>query len=81
MPSKPATEKIEKTEKSDRAISAKEMRLQEYLVELEGKSETTQRPIIDEIVLMGPSVIKTLSKALTSGSTFQVRMASATALG
>ena len=70
-----------KIEKSDKVLTPKEARLQELLVELEGKSETTQRPIIDEIVLMGAPVIKTLSRALNSGATFQVRMASATALG
>ena len=45
------------TEKSDKPLTVKESRLQELLVELEGKSETTQRPIIDEIVLMGAPVI------------------------
>jgi HEAT repeat protein len=63
------------------ASPAQEQHLQDLLSELEGKSETAQRPIIDEILLLGPATIKTLSKALNSGATFQVRMASATALG
>jgi hypothetical protein len=40
----------EKTDKSSRATSAQESRLQDLLAELEGKSETAQRPIVDEIV-------------------------------
>src|SRR5690606_14629332 len=59
----------------------KEERVRLLLSELEGKSETTQRPAIDEIVGLGPSAVKPLADALNSGSTFQVRMASATALG
>ena len=61
--------------------SAKEARVAELLQDLDGKSETTQRPIIDEIVRVGHIAIKPLSKALSSGASFQVRMASATALG
>ena len=61
--------------------SAKEARVAELLQDLDGKSETTQRPIIDEIVRMGQIAVKPLSKALSSGASFQVRMASATALG
>ncbi|MBW3635684.1 MAG: HEAT repeat domain-containing protein [Armatimonadetes bacterium] len=61
--------------------SAKEARVTELLTELDGKSETTQRPVIDEIVAMGPVAIKPLARALGSGASFQVRMASATGLG
>ena len=61
--------------------AVKESHVQDLLADLEGKSETTQRPIIDEIVALGPNAIRPLSRALNSGSTFQVRMASATALG
>jgi HEAT repeat protein len=65
----------------NQSVSAKEQRVTELLQELDGKSETTQRPVIDEIVGMGPLSIKPLAKALNSGASFQVRMASATALG
>jgi HEAT repeat protein len=80
---KPAAEKsAEKpVEKAPTPMTAKEARVKELLAELEGKSETTQRPIIDEIVHIGPPAIKPLAQALNSGATFQVRMASATALG
>ncbi|MBV9470960.1 MAG: HEAT repeat domain-containing protein, partial [Abitibacteriaceae bacterium] len=77
---KPAVENSS-PEKGPTTITAKEMRVQELLSELEGKSETTQRPIIDEIVKLGQPAIKPLARALNSGATFQVRMASATALG
>jgi len=71
------------TEKSPKstAVTAKEQKVSELLQELDGKSETTQRPVIDEIVSMGSVAIKPLAKALNSGASFQVRMASATALG
>jgi HEAT repeat protein len=69
------------TEEKPKVLSAKETRVMELLQELDGKSETTQRPVIDEIVAMGAIAIKPLSKALNSGASFQVRMASATALG
>ena len=61
--------------------TSKEARVAELLEELDGKSETTQRPVIDEIVALGQIAIKPLSKALGSGASFQVRMASATGLG
>src|SRR5471030_2950919 len=67
--------------KGPASVTVKEKKVQDLLSELEGKSETTQRPIIDEIVAMGPVAIKPLARALNSGATFQVRMASATALG
>jgi HEAT repeat protein len=76
----PATPVETKGEKGG-SPSAKESRVSELLAELDGKSETTQRPVIDEIVGMGPVAIRPLAKALGSGASFQVRMASATALG
>lgn len=69
------------TEEKSKTPTAKEARIQELLLELDGKSETTQRPVIDEIVRLGKIAIKPLSEALSSGASFQVRMASATALG
>jgi len=69
------------TEEKSKTVTAKEARVQELLLELDGKSETTQRPVIDEIVRLDKIAIKPLSNALSSGASFQVRMASATALG
>ncbi|RYG66500.1 HEAT repeat domain-containing protein, partial [bacterium] len=77
MPTKTSETKAEK----GGSQTAKEAHVSELLAELDGKSETTQRPVIDEIVAMGGVAIKPLAKALGSGASFQVRMASATALG
>jgi hypothetical protein len=51
------------TSASTASQTAKELRVQELLTELEGKSETTQRPVIDEIVQMGPTAINPLARA------------------
>ncbi len=61
--------------------SPKEKRIAELIRELEGKSETAQREIIDQLVKMGASAIKPLASALQNGATYQVRMAAAVALG
>ena len=77
----PTTVEETPTETKAKPMTVKEARINELLQELDGKSETTQRPVIDEIVALGSAAIKPLSKALGSGASFQVRMASATGLG
>ncbi|PJB64958.1 MAG: hypothetical protein CO095_14465, partial [Armatimonadetes bacterium CG_4_9_14_3_um_filter_58_7] len=51
------------------------------LRQLDGKSESSQRPIIDQLVAIGPKAVDSLSDLVENGETFQIRMASATALG
>jgi len=63
------------------ARKSKACDIDRLISELDGKSETAQEPIIDEIVGCGLAAITPLTDALQSGASYQVRMAAAVALG